>query len=139
MNIKGFNNTTGKWEDLKGEPGATIGIDDTGTWTAQPYKLLIGTISQSGANSVPTVVEFYNTLGMGYTFNYLGAGEYNIVFDDDILTDRFWASIFLRGFAEITVDKPDTLLITSRDTSDNRSDDVFTENYFEFRIYPQTV
>jgi len=136
MTIKGFNQATGIWETVTGDIGTTLAIGADGSWQAiSGIKTLIGTISQAGA-AEPTIVEYYNTLNTNYTLNYLAAGQYNIVFDDEILTANIFSLASLSGWLECIVDKPDTLNINSLNFSNNKVDNLLTNTPFEIRIYP---
>ena len=95
MIIKYFDEFEGTWIDISGSTGSTLEFGASG-WTSTPeYRVLIGTISQTGTDA-PTI-DAYKDSGYlaGLTLTYVGTGEYNIESDDDIFdpTQGFWCNI----------------------------------------------
>jgi hypothetical protein len=94
MIIKYFDEFEGTWIDISGATGSTLEYDGSG-WTSTPeYRVLIGTITQTGTDA-PTI-DAYKDSGYlaGLTLTYVGTGEYNIESDDDIFdtTQGFWCN-----------------------------------------------
>ena len=94
MIIKYFDEFEGVWIDISGETGSTLEYDGSG-WTSTPeFRVLIGTISQTGTDA-PTI-DAYKDSGYlaGLTLTYVGTGEYNIESADDIFDPSlgFWCN-----------------------------------------------
>jgi hypothetical protein len=143
MIIKFFDEFEGTWIDISGSTGSTLEYDGSG-WTSTPeYRVLIGTISQTGTDA-PTI-DAYKDSGYlaGLTLTYVGTGEYNIESADDIFDPAmgFWCN-----FANHSSINTDTVSIQSFivDVSNLKiftykggalTDDILLNTPFEFRIY----
>jgi hypothetical protein len=143
MIIKFFDEFEGTWVDISGSTGSTLEYDGSG-WTSTPeYRVLIGTISQTGSGD-PTI-DSYKDSGYlaGLTLTYVGTGEYNIESDDDIFDPSlgFWCN-----FSNHSSINTDTVSIQSFivDVSNLKiftykggalTDEILLNTPFEFRIY----
>ena len=94
MIIKYFDEFEGTWIDISGSTGSTLEFGASG-WTSTPeYRVLIGTITQTGT-SAPTINAYKDSGYLaGLTLTYVGTGEYNIESDDDIFESAmgFWCN-----------------------------------------------
>jgi len=94
MIIKYFDEFEGVWIDISGQTGSSLEYDGSG-WTSTPeYRVVIGTISQTGTDA-PTI-DAYKDSGYvaGFTLTYVGIGVYNIESDDNMFdtTNNFWCN-----------------------------------------------
>jgi predicted small secreted protein len=94
MIIKFFDEFEGVWIDISGQTGSSLEYDGSG-WTSTPeYRVVIGTISQTGT-SAPTINPYRDSGYIaGFTLTYVGTGEYNIESADNMFdtTNNFWCN-----------------------------------------------
>jgi hypothetical protein len=143
MIIKYFDEFEGVWIDISGATGSTLEYDGSG-WTSTPeYRVLIGTITQTGT-AAPTINSYKDSGYLaGLTLTYVDVGEYNIESVDDIFdpTLGFWCN-----FANHSAINADTVSIQTYivDVSNLKiltykggslTDDVLLDTPFEIRIY----
>jgi hypothetical protein len=143
MIIKYFDEFEGVWIDISGETGSTLEYDGSG-WTSTPeFRVLIGTISQTGTDA-PTINAYKDSGYLaGLTLTYVGTGEYNIESADSIFdpTLGFWCN-----FANHSSINSDSVIIQTYIVntanlkiltfkSGGLTDEILLNTPFELRVY----
>ena len=143
MIIKYFDEFEGTWIDISGATGSTLEYDGSG-WTSTPeYRVLIGTISQTGS-SAPTINAYKDSGYLsGLTLTYVGTGEYNIESVDDIFdpTLGFWCNFANHSsinadtvsIQTYIVDVSNLKILTYK--SGSLTDEILLNTPFELRVY----
>jgi hypothetical protein len=143
MIIKFFDEFEGVWIDISGQTGSSLEYDGSG-WTSTPeYRVVIGTISQTGT-SAPTINAYRDSGYLaGLTLTYVGTGEYNIESDDDIFDPSlgFWCNFAnhssinsdVVSIQTYIVDVSNLKILTYK--SGSLTDEILLNTPFELRVY----
>jgi hypothetical protein len=143
MIIKYFDDFSGTWTDISGATGSTLEFGASGWTSTAEYRVLIGTISQTGTDA-PTI-DSYKDSGYlaGLTLTYVGTGEYNIESDDDIFDPAlgFWCSFSNHSSINSDVVSIQTYIVNTSNLkiltykSGSLTDEILLNTPFEIRIY----
>jgi hypothetical protein len=143
MIIKYFDEFEGVWINISGATGSSLEYDGSG-WTSTPeFRVLIGTISQTGTDA-PTINAYKDSGYLaGLTLTYVGTGEYNIESADDIFdpTLGFWCNFANHSSIDADtvsiqtsiVDVSNLKILTYK--SGTLTDEILLNTPFELRVY----
>lgn len=123
-------------EELDGNFTYLEGLSGASSSNTSTYKVYSAIVDQSGT-SAPTAIILENTFGITPSFTYEGVGQYKIVITGELIDNKSVGFASLQnGFAFFnkSIFQQDEFSITSKDSSLNISNNVFT-GFIEIRVY----